>query len=74
MASFDVNAARERLQGMGWIASARVERHLPDTIRISVVERVPVAVWQHKGKFLLVDAAGSSLTSCTKRRTSSAPS
>ena len=57
--TFDVDAARERLQGMGWIASARVERHLPDTIRVSVVERVPVAVWQHKGKFLLVDASGT---------------
>ena len=56
---FDVDEARERLQSMGWIASARVERHLPDTIRVSVVERVPVAVWQHKGKFLLVDAAGT---------------
>lgn len=57
--SFDVNAAQERLQSMGWIASARVERHLPDTIRVSVVERVPVAVWQHKDNFLLVDAAGT---------------
>ena len=56
--TFDVDAARERLQGLGWIASARVERHLPDTIRVSVVERVPVAVWQDKGKFLLVDTAG----------------
>jgi cell division protein FtsQ len=56
--TFDVDAARERLQGLGWIASARVERHLPDTIRVSVVERVPVAIWQDKGKFLLVDMAG----------------
>jgi cell division protein FtsQ len=57
--TFDVNAARERLEGMGWIASARVERHLPDSIRVSVVERVPVAVWQDKGTFLLVDTAGT---------------
>ena len=37
---------------------ARVERHLPDTIRVSIVERVPVAIWQRKGDFVLVDASG----------------
>jgi cell division protein FtsQ len=61
--TFDVDAARERLQGIGWIASARVERHLPDTIRVSVVEHVPVAVWQDKGKFRLVDTAGTVIRS-----------
>ena len=47
-----------RLEEIGWIASARVERHLPDTIRVSIVERVPVAIWQRKGDFVLVDASG----------------
>ena len=55
----DVNAARERLEKIGWIASARVERHLPDTIRVAIRERVPIAVWQKKGKFLLVDGTGA---------------
>ena len=54
----DVEAARERLEEIGWVASARVERHLPDTIRVAIRERIPVAVWQKKGKFLLVDAEG----------------
>jgi cell division protein FtsQ len=58
MLGFDVETARKRLEALGWVAAARVERRLPDTIRVSIVERVPVAVWQHKGKFLLVDAAG----------------
>lgn len=56
---FDVDGARKRLENMGWIATARVERHLPDTIRVKIVERIPVAVWQKKGKFLLVDASGA---------------
>ncbi len=56
---FDVTAARHRLEEIGWIASARVERHLPDTIRVSIVERVPVAIWQRKGDFVLVDASGA---------------
>jgi len=55
----DVEAARKRLEEIGWVASARVERHLPDTIRVAIQERVPVAVWQKKGKFLLVDGGGA---------------
>ena len=54
----DVEAARKRLEEIGWVASARVERHLPDIIRVAIRERIPVAVWQKKGKFLLVDAGG----------------
>lgn len=57
--TFDVEEARNRLEDIGWIASARVERLLPDTIRVSIVERTPVAIWQEKGKFLLVDASGA---------------
>ena len=34
----DVEAARERLEEIGWVASARVERHLPDTIRVAIRE------------------------------------
>lgn len=56
---FDVDAARRRVEQIGWIASARIERRLPDTIRVAIVERVPVAVWQDDGKFLLVDASGA---------------
>lgn len=56
---FDVDEARRRVERIGWVASARVERRLPDTIRVSIVERVPVAVWQEDGKFFLVDAGGA---------------
>jgi|TARA_A100001037_G_scaffold297546_1_gene319733 cell division protein FtsQ len=57
--SVDVGAARARLENIGWIAAARVERHLPDTIRVSIRERVPIAAWQKEGKFLLVDGSGA---------------
>ena len=56
---FDVDAARRRVEKLGWVSRARVERRLPDTIRVSIVERVPVAVWQHDDRFMLVDAAGA---------------
>ena len=40
----DTAAAAARLETSPWIASARVQRDLPSTVRIAVVEREPVAV------------------------------
>jgi len=51
--------ARERLLALGWVKEARVERRLPDTIYIDLVERRPAAIWQNKGAFALVDETGA---------------
>ena len=56
---FDVVAARARLEAIGWIKSARVERHLPDTIRVLIIERVPIAIWQREDDFVLIDDSGA---------------
>ena len=40
----DLAAAEARLERNPWVAEATVERGLPHTLRISVVERTPVAV------------------------------
>ena len=32
---------------------------MPDTIHVSIRERVPIAAWQKEGKFLLVDGSGA---------------
>ena len=44
----DVQAARERLLQLDWVAKADVSRRYPDTISVSIVERVPFALWQAK--------------------------
>jgi cell division protein FtsQ len=59
--AFDPQAARERIEGLPWVSSAAVERRLPDTIAITIVERKPVALWQHNEKIALIDAAGANL-------------
>ncbi len=56
---FDVGTARRRLEAIGWIVSARVERHLPDTIKLSIIERDPIVIWQRRDDFVLVDASGT---------------
>jgi cell division protein FtsQ len=59
--AFDPEGARQRIEGLPWVASAAVERRLPNTIAITIVERKPIALWQHNGKIALIDAAGSNL-------------
>lgn len=54
----DIEAARERLLALPWIAEASVERLLPDMIVVRITERKPLALWQHRGQFALIDANG----------------
>ncbi len=59
MLTIDTDSIRERLLTLGWVADAVVQRQLPDTLYIRIVERKAMAIWQRNGKFLLVDASGA---------------
>jgi cell division protein FtsQ len=61
MLSFSVHDARTRLETIAWVQAATVERLLPDTIYISLVERRPFAIWQYQGKFTLIDRDGKAV-------------
>jgi cell division protein FtsQ len=56
--AFDPETARQRVESLPWVQSAIVERRLPDTVLLSLVERQPLALWQHKGRFALIDHQG----------------
>jgi cell division protein FtsQ len=56
--AFDPAAARAALEALPRIASADVERRLPDTVAITIVERAPIAIWQKNGKMTLIDRDG----------------
>jgi cell division protein FtsQ len=56
--AFDCEAARQRLLAIDRIAEADVRRLLPGTIHVELIERKPLAIWQHDGKLTLVDASG----------------
>jgi cell division protein FtsQ len=58
---FDPEAAQARIATLPWIASAIVERRLPDIILIRLTERVPLARWQHEGKTVVIDTIGGAL-------------
>lgn len=47
-----------RLQQFSWIESYDLRASLPDTLSVTIVERIPVGVYRHGGESLLVDEAG----------------
>jgi cell division protein FtsQ len=51
--------AKEQLETLPWVRSAVVERRLPDTLYVRLVERKPLALWQHGGKLELIDYEGA---------------
>lgn len=53
---------RARLLANRWIAEATVQKFLPGTIAIAIVEREPFAIWQMGGKLNLIDATGHVIT------------
>ncbi len=54
----DTDGLKARLEQLPWIERASVVRLLPDTIRIRVLERQPLAMWQHAGELALIDREG----------------
>lgn len=57
--TFDPEQARQRLEELGWVASASIQRHLPDLLHVRITERRAAAIWQRDGRFVLVDADGA---------------
>ncbi|HWB50282.1 MAG TPA: cell division protein FtsQ/DivIB [Stellaceae bacterium] len=51
--------AKQQLEALPWVRSAAIERRLPGTLYVRLVERRPLAVWQHDGKQELIDRDGT---------------
>ncbi|WP_422003080.1 cell division protein FtsQ/DivIB [Reyranella sp.] len=54
----DLQASRHKLEAIDWVASAAVERRLPDTLYVTLVERRAVAIWQNGSEYTLIDREG----------------
>ena len=54
----DLAAAQKRIEEIPWVRTAAVERRLPHQIHILITERSPVALWQNKGRYFLIDHDG----------------
>ncbi|WP_299440827.1 cell division protein FtsQ/DivIB [uncultured Rhodospira sp.] len=58
---FDPHAARARVEALPWVATARVERRLPDSIHVVLSEREPLALWQRVpgADYAIIDRTGA---------------
>ena len=55
----DLEKLHSLISEIGWVEDAVVERRLPGIIRISLRERVPIALLQNDGKHKLIDRSGT---------------
>jgi cell division protein FtsQ len=54
----DIVAIKARLESISWVKHATIERSVPGTLYVKIIERQPLALWQEKGALHLVDAEG----------------
>ncbi len=60
--AFDPESAKERIEALPWVRAVSVQRRLPDTVFLRIIERRPLALWQHEGQFALIDYDGHVIT------------
>jgi cell division protein FtsQ len=59
--ALDAGAAEDRLERHPWVARASIEKHLPSTLEITIVERAPVLAVVREGSSELLAADGTVL-------------
>src|SRR5690606_1359314 len=64
----DPQASRAALETLPWVTAASVERQLPDTLYIRLVEREPLALWQDHGVIQVIDRDGAVIPDVEPRR------
>lgn len=69
----DLEKLRARVAGVGWVKEARVVRLLPDTVVIAVVEHKIQAVWQHRGRSVVIDDRGEVIPEAEPARFATLP-
>jgi len=60
--AFDLDEARARVEKLPWVASATVERRLPDTVVVHLAEHQAMAIWQHNKRQVVIGRDGTVLT------------
>lgn len=71
--TFDLDAARARVESLPWVAQATLKKLYPDTLEIAVVERLPYALWQHGETVSLIDPQGTVITDYVGERYTNLP-
>ncbi len=56
--SVHVQEVKNRLENSRWVDYAEVQRTLPGTLHVRIIERQPLALWQYQGTLHLIDHRG----------------
>jgi cell division protein FtsQ len=60
--NISLNKIKNKLETIDWIENVIIERRLPSTLFIKIIEKKPSAIWQYKGKLYLIDQNGKTIT------------
>ncbi len=66
--TYDVDAARARVELLPWVSQATLKKLFPNTLEVAIAERTPFAIWQHGEELSLIDAAGKVITNAIDER------
>lgn len=66
--TFDVAAARDRIQTLPWVERAVLTKLYPSTLQVTVTEKVAFAIWRRGEQTFLIDAAGNVITDAIDAR------
>ncbi|HUR80456.1 MAG TPA: FtsQ-type POTRA domain-containing protein [Thermoanaerobaculia bacterium] len=61
----DIARVQHDLRGLGWVRRIDIEKKLPDTLRIKITERKPVAIARAGERLLYVDDEGTAFADLT---------
>lgn len=59
--SLDPREVKARIEGLDWVAAARVRRLWPSTLRVEVERRREYALWEEEGQLSVIDMNGERL-------------
>lgn len=62
LVTYDVAAARERVETLAWVARAEIRKLYPDTLQVRIEERLPYALWQRGSAIAVIDRDGNVLS------------
>jgi len=63
----DIDRVQRDLSGLGWVRRIDIEKQVPDTLRIKITERIPVALVRLSDKLLYVDEEGAAFAELSPR-------
>jgi len=63
MLMFDMGQAREQILALPWVQSVILRKNYPDQLHVAIIERRPLALWQHQGRLDVIDEKGEAIVS-----------